>query len=34
MTDTGKVPWIVRIPTPVWLLGLIVVAVLLAQLAF
>ena len=28
MTDTGKVPWIVRIPTPVWLLGLIVVALL------
>src|SRR5512134_1851639 len=28
MTDTGKVPWIVRIPTPVWLLGLIIVALL------
>jgi len=28
MTDTDKVPWIVRIPTPVWLLGLIVVALL------
>ena len=33
MTDTGKVPWIVRIPTPVWLLGLIIVA-LLVDLAF
>ena len=28
MTDTGKVPWIVRVPTPVWLLGLIIVALL------
>jgi protein-S-isoprenylcysteine O-methyltransferase Ste14 len=28
MTDIGKVPWIVRIPTPVWLLGLIIVALL------
>jgi hypothetical protein len=28
MTDSGKVPWIVRIATPVWLLGLIIVALL------
>src|SRR5262245_54720550 len=28
MTDTGNVPWIVHIPTPVWLLGLLVVALL------
>jgi protein-S-isoprenylcysteine O-methyltransferase Ste14 len=28
MTDTGKVPWIVRMPTPVWLLGLIIVELL------
>jgi protein-S-isoprenylcysteine O-methyltransferase Ste14 len=28
MSNTGKVPWIVRIPTPAWLLGLIIVALL------
>jgi protein-S-isoprenylcysteine O-methyltransferase Ste14 len=28
MSTAGKVPWIVRIPTPVWLLGLIIVALL------
>ena len=28
MTDTGRIPWTVRIPTPVWLLGLIAVALL------
>jgi protein-S-isoprenylcysteine O-methyltransferase Ste14 len=33
MSTTGKAPWIVRIPTPVWLLGLIVAA-LLVDLAF
>ena len=29
MTDTSKPSWIVRIPTPLWLLGLIVVALLI-----
>jgi protein-S-isoprenylcysteine O-methyltransferase Ste14 len=28
MTDSGKIAWIVRIPTPVWLLGLLIVALL------
>jgi protein-S-isoprenylcysteine O-methyltransferase Ste14 len=28
MTDAGKPSWIVRIPTPIWLIGLIVIALL------